>query len=164
MARPLPVEYLLVDVPASSPLVPLFTFPSRQHHFPIENRLLDNHLQDFAAFHNYMQMYAARDFLLAMSDFHVLLYLYGLTCFDIKMKSQIGPLLQAVRNQDSAQANQFMRGEVWRTFEQLISAHVHENDNHMVPERVDTNNWTCNHCTFINSKDLQTCEMCGLPR
>lgn len=69
MARPLPVEYLLLDVPTSSPLVPLFTFPSRQHRFPIENRLLDKHLQDFATFHNYMQMYKSRDFLLVINTF-----------------------------------------------------------------------------------------------
>lgn len=61
-----------------------------------------------------------------MSDFHVLFYLYGLTCFDIKMKSQMGQLLQAVRTQDESLANQFMRSDIWRTFEQLISAHVHE--------------------------------------
>ena len=38
-ARPLPVEYLLVDVPVSTPLEPIFTFTagSRQP-FPIENR------------------------------------------------------------------------------------------------------------------------------
>jgi hypothetical protein len=61
-----------------------------------------------------------------MSEFHVLLYLYGLNCFDIQMKTQMGDLLQAVRNQDATLANQFMRSDVWRTFEQLISAHVHE--------------------------------------
>lgn len=25
-------------------------------------------------------------------------------------------------------------------------------------------NWTCNHCTFINSRELPTCEICNLPR
>ncbi|CAG9803890.1 unnamed protein product [Chironomus riparius] len=165
MARPLPVEYLLLDVPTSSPLVPLFTFPSRQQRFPIENRLLDKHLQDYATFHNYMQIYKSRDFLLAMSDFHVLLYLYGSTCFDIKMKSQMGEILQAVRAQDENLASQFMRSDIWRTFEQLISAHVHENDNHMNAETSNAGtDWTCNHCTFINNNDTQTCEMCSLPR
>lgn len=64
MARPLPVEYLLVDVPASSPLTPLYTFPSQQHRFPIENRsMIFQQLQDFSNFHQYMQKYTARDFL-----------------------------------------------------------------------------------------------------
>jgi hypothetical protein len=61
-----------------------------------------------------------------MSDFHVLLYLYGLNCFDIKMKTQMSELLEAVRKGDEDLANKFMRGDTWRTFEQLISAHEHE--------------------------------------
>lgn len=42
------------------------------------------------------------------------------------MKDQMDSLFLAVRNQDAALGNQFMRCDVWRTFEQLISAHVHE--------------------------------------
>lgn len=40
LARPLPVEYLLVDVPASTPLTPQFTFhiSNTITPFPIENR------------------------------------------------------------------------------------------------------------------------------
>lgn len=40
LARPLPVEYLLVDVPASTPLTPQFTFYVSDNitPFPIENR------------------------------------------------------------------------------------------------------------------------------
>lgn len=42
------------------------------------------------------------------------------------MKTQMGLLLQAVRNQDVTIANQFMHSDIWRTFEQLISAHENE--------------------------------------
>lgn len=40
LARPLPVEYLLVDVPASTPLTPQFTFYSSDNitPFPVEHR------------------------------------------------------------------------------------------------------------------------------
>lgn len=40
IARPLPVEYLLVDVPASTPLTPQYTFYSNDNikPFPVENR------------------------------------------------------------------------------------------------------------------------------
>jgi hypothetical protein len=40
LARPLPVEYLLVDVPASTPLTPQFTFFTDDNvtPFPVENR------------------------------------------------------------------------------------------------------------------------------
>lgn len=46
LARPLPVEYLLVDVPASTPLNPQFTFLANQSEpnkdpFPIENRFVE---------------------------------------------------------------------------------------------------------------------------
>ena len=39
MARPLPVEYLLVDVPVSTPLEPVFKFyVGKENLFPVENR------------------------------------------------------------------------------------------------------------------------------
>lgn len=58
-----------------------------------------------------------------MSDFHILLYLYGLDCFGTKMKTQLTPLLDAVRTQDKTLAEQFMRGDTWSTLEHLIGAH-----------------------------------------
>lgn len=47
LARPLPVEYLLVDVPVSMPKEPRYTFAVRQGvtSFPVENRLLDGQIQ-----------------------------------------------------------------------------------------------------------------------
>ena len=41
-ARPLPVEYLLIDVPVASSKQPLYTFRTE---FPIENRPMEGHLQ-----------------------------------------------------------------------------------------------------------------------
>lgn len=65
MARPLPVEYLLVDVPASTPLVPIYTFTARsdKNMFPVENRYLDGHLQDFNALSSYLSNWASEEFL-----------------------------------------------------------------------------------------------------
>jgi len=47
LGRPLPVEYLLVDVPVSTPLEPQFTFAVREGKtlFPTENRPMAGHLQ-----------------------------------------------------------------------------------------------------------------------
>ena len=48
VGRPLPVEYLLIDVPVSSPLQPLATFSilgTDRKNFPVENRLLESSLQ-----------------------------------------------------------------------------------------------------------------------
>ena len=42
LARPLPVEYLLLDMPAAFPVEPQYTFRSHLHtevtSFPVENR------------------------------------------------------------------------------------------------------------------------------
>ena len=48
IGRPLPVEYLLLDVTVSAPIEPLATFSvlsGDRKHFPVENRLLDSSLQ-----------------------------------------------------------------------------------------------------------------------
>lgn len=65
LARPLPVEYLLVDVPASTPVTPMYTFTVRddKQTFPVENRYLDGHLQDFNALSAYISNWASNDFL-----------------------------------------------------------------------------------------------------
>lgn len=63
LARPLPVEYLLVDVPASTPVAQVYTFPARHHHFPAENRMIDGHLQDFATLNSYLLKYKSANFL-----------------------------------------------------------------------------------------------------
>lgn len=80
LARPLPVEYLLVDLPAAFPVEPEFTFFAGNGHkpFPVENRAEIGEPTDFNAFTSYMAQFEPKDFLRAMSDFHVLLYMY--TC------------------------------------------------------------------------------------
>ncbi|XP_053697896.1 nuclear protein localization protein 4 homolog isoform X2 [Sabethes cyaneus] len=171
LGRPLPVEYLLVDVPASTPVVPLYTFHERKdvsHYFPVENRLIDGHIQDFAALSDYLGRSRSMDFLETMSDFHLLLYLYRMDM--LPMKSQMGSLLEAVRDKDKTVANEWKNQEVWRTLEQLISATSHNDDSSMsndvefVSAGEVEQNWTCSHCTFINSRELPTCEICNLPR
>lgn len=171
LGRPLPVEYLLVDVPASTPVVPLYTFHERKdvsQYFPVENRLIDGHIQDFSALSDYLARSRSMDFLDAMSDFHLLLFLYRMDM--LPMKAQMGPLLEAVRSKDKTIANEWKNQEVWRTLEQLISAYSHNDDSSMsndvefVSAGEAEQNWTCSHCTFINSRELPTCEICNLPR
>uniref|UniRef100_A0A8D8B3G5 Nuclear protein localization protein 4 homolog n=1 Tax=Culex pipiens TaxID=7175 RepID=A0A8D8B3G5_CULPI len=171
LGRPLPVEYLLVDVPASTPVVPLYTFHERKdvsQYFPVENRLIDGHIQDFSALSDYLARSRSMDFLDAMSDFHLLLFLYRMDM--LPMKAQMGPLLEAVRAKDKTIANEWKNQEVWRTLEQLISAYSHNDDSSMsndvefVSAGEAEQNWTCSHCTFINSRELPTCEICNLPR
>jgi len=80
IGRPLPVEYLLLDMTVSAPVEPLYTFSVLQgdrKHFPVENRLLDGQLQDFNSFAQYMSQFRSAEFLQALSDLHVLLFLAG---------------------------------------------------------------------------------------
>uniref|UniRef100_U5EVM2 Nuclear protein localization protein 4 homolog n=1 Tax=Corethrella appendiculata TaxID=1370023 RepID=U5EVM2_9DIPT len=171
LARPLPVEYLLVDVPTSTPLIPLYTFPARKDskdYFPVENRMIDGHIQDFQILSQYLGKSISMNFLEAISDFHLLLYLFKMDM--LPMKSEMTTLLEAVRNKDSKAANEWKNKEVWCTLEQLILAHSSDggmmsNDVEFVPtDESEQADWTCSHCTFINSRELRTCEMCNLPR
>lgn len=122
MARPLPVEYLLVDIPASTPITPLSTFTLNQTHdpFPVENRMIDGHLQDFHSLSAYLSKWAPEDFLDTISDFHLLLYLSRMDM--LPMKESIGPLLAAVRSKNTEQAFEWKEQEIWRTLETLIQA------------------------------------------
>jgi nuclear protein localization protein 4 homolog len=76
LARPLPVEYLLVDLPTSSPLTPIYTFPSHKQPFPVENRLIDGQLQDFGSLHKYMQTTVEEGFLAVRKTFFFFLSIF----------------------------------------------------------------------------------------
>ena len=191
LARPLPVEYLLVDVPASTPLTPQFTFHVSDNvtPFPIENRLIDGQVQDFNSLCSYMQQFKQDQFLEATSDFHLLLFIATMDM--LPMKDHMMPLLDAVRNKDRQKAIEWARSEHWATVEQLItvtasstahSPQVSFDSSSRMPSSSgggtgvgvgtepianppsDQTLWTCSFCTFLNAADLAMCEMCSLPR
>ncbi|PSN33781.1 Nuclear protein localization protein 4 [Blattella germanica] len=210
LARPLPVEYLLVDIPASTPLTPLFTFyaDANVRPFPVENRMVDGHIQDFSALSVYMQQFTPDCFLNAVSDFHFLLYISQMDM--LPMKDYMGPILEAVRTQNSEQAQDWSHSEHWATVEQLIAASLSSppqsrpqsvafaemgaigggaggggggsgsggglgtvgsdsglgrgSDNSGAGQIGPESLWTCPHCTYLNSPELISCEMCSLPR
>lgn len=172
LARPLPVEYLLVDVPASTPLQPQYTFTQcdKKQPFPVENRYLDGHLQNFFALSSYLSLWRPEEFLDAISDFHLLIYLYRMDM--LPMKAHMQPLFEAVRTKNATLANEFKQNDVWKELESLIAASsdgvggVGDNYTSQSAEvqGAEAATWTCNHCTFINRGDLSSCEMCGLPR
>lgn len=122
LARPLPVEYLLVDVPASTPLQPQYTFTQcdKKQPFPVENRYLDGHLQDFNALSTYLSHWAEDEFLEAISDFHLIIYLYKMDM--LSMKAHMQELLEAVRLKNANKAYDFKKNEVWKVLESLIAA------------------------------------------
>jgi len=167
IARPLPVEYLLVDVPVSTPLEPLFTFLADQpNSFPVENRPVDGHLQDVSALANYLNQFSNRRFIEAASDFHFLLYIATMDMFPLM--ENMGPLLEAVRTNNPDLAREWSTSDHWSTVLQVL-AHADQ-----IPpisqavnkgsETVVGSPWTCVHCTFINPSNLSSCEICNLPQ
>ncbi|GFT10641.1 nuclear protein localization protein 4 homolog [Nephila pilipes] len=166
VARPLPIEYLLVDVPVSTPNEPQFTFfaHASKTPFPIENRLLDGQVQDFPHLVSYLRQFSSDQFLEAMSDFHLLIYLATMDL--LPLMDDLGSLLEAIRNKDKELATKWSRSERWATVEHLL-------DSEGVPPPTsenarggasDTSLWICRHCTFLNQPHITTCEMCSLPQ
>ncbi|KAL7055761.1 hypothetical protein AAHC03_022652 [Spirometra sp. Aus1] len=81
IGRPLPVEYLLIDMPVAFPIDPTFTFalqslPSNRL-FPIENRQDMGQTQNFEAFANYLSAVGPTNLRTCLSNFHVLAWLAG---------------------------------------------------------------------------------------
>ena len=86
-ARPLPIEYLLVDMPCGTPLDPEYTLSSRSSaHLAIENRAPSMPAQDVHAFSQYLRatlpsLFSAPanvsplQILQVLSDLHVLFFL-----------------------------------------------------------------------------------------
>lgn len=100
----------------------------------------------------------------------------------------MGLLLEAISTKDRKKAAEWARSEHWATVEQLISAsssptssnrsNLFGHNNTGPPseasasidfgpnnqQRTDQSLWTCPYCTFLNPAELNTCDMCSLPR
>ncbi len=122
MARPLPVEYLLVDVPVSAPKQPLFTFKQASDSFPVENRPMEGHIQDFAALAAHRRRHSSGSLAEFFRDFHLLLYLATQTVNPLTVE-QLRPLLEAVRDRKDDAAIAWGNSEHWQTIELLLEAH-----------------------------------------
>lgn len=186
-----------MDVPATAPVTPTYTFTVRgdRRGFPVENRPLDGHLQDFHALSSYLSQWQPHEFPEAIADFHLLVYLARMDMLPIK--GAMPELLDALRRKEADAVIQWRSQEVWRTLETLIAASS-ASGSHMddfsalsgggssmggiggggvgggggieglggAGMDVGGGNaeWTCNHCTYINAGDMQSCDMCSLPR
>jgi len=123
VGRPLPVEYLLIDVPVSSPLQPLATFSilgTDRKNFPVENRLLESSLQDFNAFAQYMSQFRSAEFLTAVSDIHVLVFMATLDI--MPLRDFLGPLYDAIRTGNLEAAREWSYLDHWSQMQALIQA------------------------------------------
>lgn len=117
LARPLPIEYLLVDVPVSTPISPTRTFNpiADKKPFAIENR----DIVDFSNLQTYISQFDLNlEFKEAITDFHLLLYLS--TQEIVPMGDSMIALLKAIGNKDALEIINWKECEQWRTIEQLI--------------------------------------------
>lgn len=116
-ARPLPVEYLLIDVPVATPNTPVLRFNSKG--FPTENRAMEGHLQDFpalAARRNKVDHSQLPEF---FKDFHLLLYLATQTVHPLD-RVTMAPLLRAIRDGKDEDVYAWVESSHWHTLEALI--------------------------------------------
>ncbi|XP_023412566.1 nuclear protein localization protein 4 homolog isoform X1 [Loxodonta africana] len=170
LARPLPVEYLIIDITTTFPKDPVHTFSISQNPFPIENRDVLGETQDFHSLATYLSQNTSSMFLDTISDFHLLLFL--VTNEVMPLQDSISLLLEAVRTRNEELAQTWKKSEQWATIEQLCStvgvqlpglqefgavggsAHT----------ATSAAMWACQHCTFMNPPGTGHCEMCSLPR
>uniref|UniRef100_A0AAX7TW01 NPL4 homolog, ubiquitin recognition factor n=1 Tax=Astatotilapia calliptera TaxID=8154 RepID=A0AAX7TW01_ASTCA len=169
LARPLPVEYLLIDITTTFPKDPQYTFSSTQR-FPIENRDILGETQDFHSLATYLSQCTSTSFLNIVSDFHLLLFL--VTNEVMPLRDSIGLLLEAVKTSNEDLAQTWKKSEQWATIEQLCSTVGGQPSSSLdygamggpsVPASSSAM-WSCLHCTFMNQPGTEHCEMCSLPR
>ncbi|CAD6996075.1 unnamed protein product [Ceratitis capitata] len=99
----------------------------------------------------------------------------------VPLRAHMGPLLEAVRTKNAELAYSFKASEPWKLLESLIHASigggVGSGPSAGRTSAANTagsttgagaaganNQWQCNHCTFLNPSELNSCEMCSLPR
>uniref|UniRef100_A0A5F7ZQ82 NPL4 homolog, ubiquitin recognition factor n=1 Tax=Macaca mulatta TaxID=9544 RepID=A0A5F7ZQ82_MACMU len=123
LARPLPVEYLIIDITTTFPKDPVYTFSISQNPFPIENRDVLGETQDFHSLATYLSQNTSSVFLDTISDFHLLLFL--VTNEVMPLQDSISLLLEAVRTRNEELAQTWKRSEQWATIEQLCSEYPH---------------------------------------
>ncbi|KAH0517965.1 Nuclear protein localization protein 4-like protein, partial [Microtus ochrogaster] len=169
LARPLPVEYLIIDITTTFPKDPVYTFSISQNPFPIENRDVLGETQDFHSLATYLSQNTSSVFLDTISDFHLLLFL--VTNEVMPLQDSISLLLEAVRTRNEELAQTWKKSEQWATIEQLCSTvgvqlpGIQEygavgGSAHAATSAM----WACQHCTFMNQPGTGHCEMCSLPR
>ncbi|XP_047400255.1 nuclear protein localization protein 4 homolog isoform X2 [Sciurus carolinensis] len=169
LARPLPVEYLIIDITTTFPKDPVYTFSISQNPFPIENRDVLGETQDFHSLATYLSQNTSSVFLDTISDFHLLLFL--VTNEVMPLQDSISLLLEAVRTRNEELAQTWKKSEQWATIEQLCSTvgvqlpGLQEygavgGSAHAATSAM----WACQHCTFMNQPGTGHCEMCSLPR
>lgn len=115
-AKPLPLEYLLLDVPAAFAIEAQYTCSKPGSGFVIENREALGDLQNTTAIGSYFEKSSPEEFVQTLSDFHLLLYLAKMDGF--QSGSIMGDLLVAVREQNNHKALEWSHNSAWMQLQQ----------------------------------------------
>ncbi|KAI6243005.1 hypothetical protein M3Y99_00211400 [Aphelenchoides fujianensis] len=167
--RPMPVEYLLVDVPAGMPKEPYTSFhvSAPEKGFVIENRTLIGQVQDMKAVARYVLDFSSNQFPELAANFHFLLYL--LTNDVLKFPDEeVEALCKTLTAHDRPAAIEWAeKNGNWATFMELLKAN---NEGKLISAPSGSNDqgepsarWSCKHCTFENTEPRADCAVCGLP-
>ncbi|CAF0810758.1 unnamed protein product [Rotaria sp. Silwood1] len=136
IARPLPLEYLIIDIPTGFPTANTEIQSTFNDNcsiiitpFCIENRTKTSEIQDMDTLALYLQQFAEIDITKSnskpykatdiLADLHLLLYLVVNDIFQFSM-DQLNPLLYSLRTNDLSGVETWMKGDHWQTLLQLI--------------------------------------------
>ncbi|XP_065900077.1 nuclear protein localization protein 4 homolog isoform X2 [Dysidea avara] len=169
LARPLPLEYLIVEVTTTTPLEPCPTLPGGHgNKFPIEHRAALGEVQDFNSLTQYLQQQTHEAFLPAVSDLHFLLFLHVNKI--VPLQAHLPSLCKAIANQDAVAAFEWSQLDQWKNVEMLTKATLPSPGSNPAPGQLFPTNsaneeqWVCSQCTLKNNPTNQVCEACQLPR
>lgn len=170
LARPLPLEYLIVELTTTTPKRPKPTLPGgRGEPFPVENRETIGEMQSFESFIHYLDQQKGNNFLCVASEFHFLYFLF--TTDVVQLQEYLPQLCHAICNQDRTAADQWKSQKHWQQVEQLIMATSVPSPTSLgtpptFPTLRSSGNgvWRCQHCTLDNPAHITNCGACGLPR
>ncbi|TKR76997.1 hypothetical protein L596_018051 [Steinernema carpocapsae] len=165
--RPMPVEYLLVDVPAGMPKESFNTFHrpvEDQAEFPNENRATIGEDQDLKSISGYIKQFTTADFLAMATNFHFLLFLKNNNIVPFS-NDEIRGLCECIRTQDAKAANEWRKNTGnWTTLMSLLDTiEMDAPTNNNAADGSGGASWACQHCTFENTSSSTDCSMCGLP-
>uniref|UniRef100_A0A8C9ZZ46 Nuclear protein localization protein 4 homolog n=1 Tax=Sander lucioperca TaxID=283035 RepID=A0A8C9ZZ46_SANLU len=151
LARPLPVEYLIIDITTTFPKDPQYTFCSTQR-FPIENREILGETQDFHSLATYLSQCTSTAFLDIVSDFHLLLFL---------VTNEVMPLRVRQHFKVSSRVSHLF--SICTVGGQPSSSQGYGAMGGPSAPASSSAMWSCLHCTFMNQPGTEHCEMCSLP-